>query len=163
MHLDNFPHDAIQPLDRSGQISVTDTILIQAPPSLVWEVSTNVEDWPRWMPTVTEATRLTNTPFRSGSRFRLKQPLQKRAIWELDQVKEEIGFSWFSGPTNAEHWAFHNFVAGPGGTRSTLSFLRLPNVSPPLGFIWKAVIAWALRQENRALKLECERQLKLRV
>ena len=47
---------------------------INAPIEVVWAITLDIENWPRWTPTVTEVMRLDDGPFAVGSVVRIMQP-----------------------------------------------------------------------------------------
>ena len=67
---------------------------IQAPADLVWSVTSDVERWPRWMPTVQSVTAIMPGPMAPGSRYLLKQPLQAAAAWEVTRYEASQAFEW---------------------------------------------------------------------
>ena len=50
----------------SSPMKADHIIRIDAPPSLVWQVTTDIDRWPDWTPTVDEARRLDDGPFTLG-------------------------------------------------------------------------------------------------
>ena len=98
------------------------TVEIESLPARVWMILTDVENWPRWTPTVTNARRLEPGRLSLGSRTRIKQPKLPPAIWQVTELHEARGlFTWVSHSPGVTVTARHILEATPCGTRATLS------------------------------------------
>ncbi|MET9604918.1 SRPBCC family protein [Streptomyces sp. NPDC006512] len=62
------PHHPVE-IDRDAPVITRDDIVIHAPLHKIWKIQTDVEGWPSWQPEVTEATKRTPGPLRTGSVF----------------------------------------------------------------------------------------------
>ena len=148
---------AARPVPRQSKMIVTNSISIKAPRSIVWALFTNVERWPRWLPTVSTVRPLTNTSFRVGARYRLKQPFQRPMVWEVSEVVPGRSFTWVARLPKAVLRARHDLEDRKDGTCVTLTFAReprLPFIVPRV--LCEVPVRWALRLENRSLKAACE-------
>lgn len=95
---------------------------IDALPGRVWAILLDVENWPRWTPTVTSARRLESEALSLGSRTRMKQPKLPPAIWQITELDEARGtFIWVSRSPGVVVTARHVLEATPTGTRAMLS------------------------------------------
>lgn len=95
---------------------------IDALPGRVWAILLDVENWPRWTPTVVSARRLEVSALTAGSRTRIKQPKLPPAIWQITELDEARGtFTWVSRSPGVAVTASHLLEATPSGTRATLS------------------------------------------
>lgn len=97
------------------------TVDIDAAPERVWAVMTNVEAWPQWTASVTEAKRLDTGRFDVGSRVRIKQPKLPPAVWTLDEVVSGESFTWVTGLPGFRSIAQHRVERTPTGSRVTLA------------------------------------------
>ncbi|MFD9324753.1 SRPBCC family protein [Streptomyces sp. NPDC060065] len=97
-------------IDPDAPVITRDDIVIHAPLSRIWEIQTDVENWPSWQPDVTEVTKETPGPLRQGSVFRWSVPGLKDITSTVKQVWPERRIVW-GGPgqgINAVHvWTFH--------------------------------------------------------
>lgn len=138
-------------------VRVTDRIRIEAPPDVVWAVTTDVKRWPDWTPTVTAAERLDAGPLRPGSAARLAQPGQPEAVWTVTELVVGERFAWTSRRPGLRLTGTH--ALRPDGD-GTLNELRLDAAGPLAVLGWpllRPLVARALRDENRGLKAHCER------
>ena len=77
-----------------------------APPAAAWDVLTDLDDWPRWGPTVMGAALSEPGPLRLGSRGRVWTPVGIPLPFEITEF--DAGHSWA--------WK----VAGVSATRHTV-------------------------------------------
>lgn len=130
--------------------------MVDAPPDVVWEVTTDVENWPQWTPTVTEVTRLDDGPFMVGSVALIKQPGLLVSEWRVTELRDGEGFTWETCVRGMRMSATHDLVVLESSTKSILR-LQIE------GFL--AVLLWPLIRysarknlelENAGLKARCE-------
>lgn len=74
--------------------TIESTIDIAAPTDKVWAIMTDIERWPDWTPTVSQAELLGGTDLTVGGRARLRQPKLPEAIWTVTIVKPLGYFEW---------------------------------------------------------------------
>ena len=87
---------------------ITDSsVEIAAPPSLVWEVFSDVERWPEWTASVTRLVALDGPGLAVGKRFEIKQPRMPKLLWQVTEVQPGSGWTWVQrspgGSTSARH------------------------------------------------------------
>ena len=98
------------------------TVEIAAPADRVWEVLTDVEQWPEWTGTVTWVRRLDEGPLRSGSRAKIKQPKIPDTEYVVTELEPDRSFTWVATGPGVTTTARHTLEALPGGgSRVTLS------------------------------------------
>jgi hypothetical protein len=80
---------------------------IGAPADLVWDVFTDVENWPDWTASVTSLTGLDGPQIAVGRRFEIKQPRMPRLVWTVTEVMPGASWTWVQhspgGRTSARH------------------------------------------------------------
>ncbi|MGD8428179.1 MAG: SRPBCC family protein [Balneolaceae bacterium] len=135
---------------------IEDTIYIETPKNLVWNVIENIEQWPQWTPTITDVHRLDDKPFGLGSKARIKQPGQPESIWTVTEYIPEEGFTWETKRRGLHMTAIHQVTQKESGTLNTLQILASGFYAVIFRFVLKAAIRRALMQENKGLKLRCE-------
>ena len=137
-------------------MTVEDAIYIEAAPDVVWGVAVDVEQWPKWTPTVTSVVRLEDGPFEFGSTTRIKQPGQPESEWTVTEFVPGQRFVWETRRPGLRMRASHKVKADGSGTANVL---RLEVVGIVGVLLWP-VLQWAVRraltQENRGLKTHCE-------
>lgn len=70
-----------------------ETTLIDAPIELIWRLTTQVDDWPTFLPTMRHVHRLDPGELRVGSTARVKQPGQSSAVWTVTRLEPEREFT----------------------------------------------------------------------
>ncbi len=84
------------------------TIEIAAPIERVWQVTADIESWPRWTPTVSKARLMGNSEIGVGSKVFIHQPKLPPAMWvvkELEPGRKVVLRSGMPGLwVTARHW-----------------------------------------------------------
>ncbi|HMQ94869.1 MAG TPA: SRPBCC family protein [Amaricoccus sp.] len=136
---------------------ISHEIRIAAPADRVWAVTADIERWPDWLPTVTAVRRLTKRPFGPGSRFELKQPFQRAAIWELTGITPGRSYTWRRSPGRMLRLlARHQLLNNGANTFCRLSLVCSGPLAIWLRPILVPLLRAALARENAALKTRCE-------
>src|SRR5690349_20163155 len=98
------------------------SITIDAPAGVVWELNVDVERWPAMTPTMQKVQRLEPGPMRLGSSARVKQPGQSAAVWTVTHFVDGHEFAWQTRRLGMTMEGRHLVdELGPGQSRSTLS------------------------------------------
>lgn len=128
-----------------------DSIEIDAPPSVVWDVFADVERWPTWTASVTSLEALDSADLDVGRRFRIKQPRLPRVTWVVSALTPGSSWTWVSRTPGNTTEASHRVEPLEGGTR-TLVRQRIDQRGPG------GVLVGALmrRMTRRYLRLEAE-------
>ncbi len=111
---------------------------IHAPPEAVWRVLSDIEKWPTWTPTVTQARVLNGALPDRGERVVLRQPKLRPALWTVTRWDPLRRFTWQSAHPGVRVEGDHVLVATAHGTevhfrltfRGWLSGLVLRMVGP---------------------------------
>jgi uncharacterized membrane protein len=92
-----------------------DSIEIDAPPQVVWDVFSDVERWPEWTASVTSLTGRDGPALAVGKRFAIKQPGLQKLIWKVAEIEPGTSWTWVHRSPGVQVTARH-FVTGlPGG------------------------------------------------
>jgi uncharacterized membrane protein len=94
--------------------------LIDAPVDLIWRLTTEVGDWPAFMPTVQRLERLDAGPLRVGSTARIKQPGQSAAVWTVTRLEPMRESTWETRRMGIRMTGRHLLEPAGSGTRNTL-------------------------------------------
>ena len=92
-----------------------DSIEIDAPPQLVWDVFSDVEHWPDWTASVTSLTGLDGPVLAVGQRFAIKQPGMQKLVWQVTEIDPGSSWIWVQRSPGALTTARHFVTALPGG------------------------------------------------
>ena len=137
-------------------MKVESTIIIAAPQSVVWDVTTDVEGWPRLAPTFSSVQRLDDGPFDVGSSALIKQPGLPVAKWVVTALTRGERFTWESRVRGIQMIATHELTPHKSGTQNVLcvEFRGLVAL-----LLWPLICVPArrsLQRENAGLKAKCE-------
>lgn len=106
-------------------MDITSTGTASASPAVVWSVLSDIEGWPRWLPTVMGVERLDGSgSVQVGSRFAVRQPKLGRAEWSIVRWEPEQVFTWESSRPGVRTTGTH--VVRPVGARTEIE----------LGIVW---------------------------
>jgi uncharacterized membrane protein len=129
-----------------------DSTVIDAPPSRVWQLTTEVTDWPSFMPTVQSVTLLDPAPLRIGSTARIKQPGQTAAVWTVTELSPMHEFTWETRRMGLRMIGRHQLTPAGDGTRNTLSIEVTGRGSTLFAALFGATIARVIHEENAAFQ-----------
>lgn len=139
-------------------MTITDSIRINAPVHLVWQVTQDVERWPEWTPTVTSARLAERRPIGVGSEALLKQPMQPLSRWVVTEFVVGQRFAWETRRPGMRMVGTHELTAEDGGTRNVLRVDAHGWLAKLLWPVLRPAMQKAIADENRGLKSYCERQ-----
>lgn len=129
---------------------------IAAPVDSVWELTTDVEAWPEYTPTMTSVERLDDGPIAVGSQARIKQPAQGARVWTVSALDPLRHFAWSTRAMGTRMTGGHEIEATEGGTRQTLTINIEGKLAPLVGLLLRMPIRKAIRQENEGFKAAAE-------
>jgi uncharacterized membrane protein len=135
-----------------------DSTVIGASPDLIWRLTTEVTEWPTFMPTVQSVTLLDPAPLRVGSSARVKQPGQSPAVWTVTTLTPTTEFTWETTRMGLRMIGRHRLAATPDGTRNTLSIEVVGRGAALFGLFFGSVIARTIRRENQAFERKAATQ-----
>jgi uncharacterized membrane protein len=85
-----------------------DSIEIDAPAQLVWEVFSDVERWPEWTASVTSLVARDGAGLAVGKRFAIKQPGMFKLVWKVTEIDPGSSWTWAQRSpgvlVTARHW-----------------------------------------------------------
>jgi uncharacterized membrane protein len=134
----------------------TNTEKIDAPADVVWQLSTDVTDWPTYMPTIRSVERLDDGPLGAGAQARIKQPGQPVAVWEVTSFEPGRAFSWRSERRGLAVTGTHRVVPEGSGSRNTLTIEMTGPLAPVMGLLLGPMMRRVLRTENACFKARAE-------
>jgi len=83
------------------------SVEIDAPASLVWDVFSDVERWPEWTASVTRLVALDGPGIAVGKRFEIKQPKMPTLVWKVTEVAPGVSWTWAQGSSGGATSAHH--------------------------------------------------------
>ncbi|MEA2484574.1 MAG: hypothetical protein QOC55_2521 [Thermoleophilaceae bacterium] len=92
-----------------------DTIAINAPAQLIWDVFSDVERWPEWTASVTSLVGEDGANLAVGRRFSIKQPGMPKLIWKVTDIDPGLSWTWVQAAPGAAASARHEIIAQPNG------------------------------------------------
>lgn len=94
---------------------IEDSVEIDAPPQLVWQVFSDVERWPEWTASVTSLVGRDGPDLAVGKRFAIKQPGMQKLVWRVSEIDRGSSWTWVQRSPGVLVTARHDVVAQPGG------------------------------------------------
>jgi len=126
--------------------------VIDAPQSLVWRLTTEVTEWPSFMPTVQRVERLDAGPLRVGSSARIKQPAQSAAVWTVTRLVPAREFTWETRRFGLRMTGRHLLEPAGAGTRNTLVIDVTGRGSGLFAALFGGLMSRVLREESAAFE-----------
>jgi uncharacterized membrane protein len=127
-----------------------DSIEIDAPPQLVWDVFSDVEHWPDWTASVTSLVGRDGPALDVGKRFAIKQPGMSKLVWKVTEIDPGSSWTWVQRSPGVLVSARHDVVAQPGGR--TLVRQRLDQRGVLGGLLGRLMV----KKTKRFLELEAQ-------
>jgi hypothetical protein len=132
------------------------SVVIAAPPNVVWSVMADVERWHEWTPSVRSIRRLDSGPLRAGSRALIRQPRFPPAMWKVTALEPGRSFAWKSGAPGMWVFAEHSVEPAGSGARARLSLHFEGTIGRLMGRITHAISNRYLGLEAAGLKRRSE-------
>ena len=93
-------------------MNTRDGVTIHAPVERVWDVYTNVEEWPSWTASVTEVRLLDGAAgLAVGTRAHIKQPRFPGLVWTVTAIEPGASWTWVTHSRGATTTASHELEA----------------------------------------------------
>lgn len=131
-------------------------VTIEAPAETVWDLTLDVSNWPSLTPTMQKVERLDPDPLAVGSRTRIKQPQQSRAVWTVTRIDEGREFVWQTRRLWMTMVGAHQLEDLGGRCRNTVSVEITGPGSGLLGALISGVVSKAIGTENAGFKTAAE-------
>jgi hypothetical protein len=130
---------------------------IEAAPSIVFALNTDIERWPALTPTVTAVSRLDEGPLRAGSQALIKQPGQRATVWTVATLEPDHRFVWSAKSAGMRMVATHLVDPTPTGARNLLRIELAGPVARLLGPLLRRKLHTILKTENEGFRREALR------
>ena len=127
-----------------------DSVEIDAPPHLVWEVFSDVQRWPEWTESVTSLVGRDGSDLAVGKRFAIKQPGMSKLVWKVTAIDPGSSWTWMQRSPGVLVSARHFVIGQPGG--STLVRQQLDQ----RGALGALVGRLMVKKTKRFLELEAQ-------
>jgi uncharacterized membrane protein len=133
------------------------TVLIDAPVSVVWQLTIDIERWPSITPTMRRVERLDSGPLRVGSSARIKQPGLLPAVWTVTHCAPKREFIWQTTRMGLTMVGSHIVAAVGSQCRNTVALDVAGPAARLFGFAFGRVLGRALERENAGFKATAQR------
>jgi uncharacterized membrane protein len=127
-----------------------DSVEIDAPAQLVWEVFSDVQRWPEWTASVTSLVGKDGANLAVGKRFSIKQPGMSKLVWKVTELDHGSSWTWVQRSPGVLVTARHWVTGQPGGR--TLVRQRLEQ----RGALGALVGRMMIKKTKRFLELEAQ-------
>ena len=131
---------------------------VQAPPSAVWGVMSDVERWHEWTASITRVTRLDPGPLAIGARAHVLQPKLRPADFIVTEFEPGRQFTWVTHSPGIMATARHSVEPVAGGTRARLSVQYDGLLAAPVAWLFGRLTNEYLALEAAGLKKRSEAQ-----
>ena len=91
-----------------------DSVEIDAPAQLVWQVFSDVERWPEWTASVSSLVARGGAGLDVGKRFAIKQPGMSKLVWKVTEIDPGSSWTWVQRSPGVLVSARHDVIAQPG-------------------------------------------------
>jgi uncharacterized membrane protein len=127
-----------------------DSIEIDAPAQLVWEVFSDVQRWPEWTASVTSLVGRDGANIAVGKRFAIKQPGMSKLVWKVTEIDPGLSWTWVQRSPGVRVSARHDVIAQSDGR--TLVRQQLDQ----RGVLGALVGRFMVKKTKRFLELEAQ-------
>ena len=139
---------------------VRDSVVIEANPTVVWQVFTDVERWPEWTASVSEVRFVQGSTVEVGARVRIKQPRLPVVTWRVTELEPGTSWSWVAGGPGARTVARHTVTAtGDGSTLVEQSIEQRGALGRLIGRLIRRLTERYVAMEGAGLKRRCEQPI----
>ncbi|QPJ60903.1 MAG: hypothetical protein G3M70_02965 [Candidatus Nitronauta litoralis] len=136
---------------------IENKIEINAPKERVWQVTVDVEAWPKWSSAMKHIQREDAGEFKLGSSALIKQEGMPQTRWTVTDLSTGNHFTWKGKALGTDMTATH--ILTPANDCTVTSVLRIELeglLITLLGPIINLLVAKSLKAENQGLKQFCE-------
>lgn len=127
-----------------------DSIEIDAPAPLVWQVFSDVEHWPDWTESVTSLVGRDGADLAVGKRFSIRQPGLSTLVWKVTEIDAGSSWTWVQRSPGVNVSARHWVIPQPDGRTLVRQELE------QRGIIGALVGRMMLKKTKRFLELEAQ-------
>lgn len=106
--------------------------------------------------TVLSVRPMSDGPLAVGSRYEMRQPKLRPAIWQVTDLEEQRRFDWQASAAGLQMKAGHSVEPDGAGSRVELSFEVCGFLAPVIGRLYGRLIEDYVGTESKKLKSRCE-------
>jgi uncharacterized membrane protein len=132
------------------------SVQIDAPIERVWSVLRDVKGWPELTSSVHSVEALDSDVLAVGSRFSIKQPRLRRAVWTVTELRERSYFCWESRSGGITTRGDHAVVEEDSGARLLLSIHQSGALAGLVSLVVGSTTRRYLSLEANGIKRRCE-------
>ncbi|MEQ9519287.1 MAG: SRPBCC family protein [Parvibaculum sp.] len=129
---------------------------IDAPPETIWQVLSDVENWPNWAPTFTTIKLLDGGVAGEGANVWIKQPKLAGGHWVISEWRPGESFTWVSTRSGQRICGVHDIVEQDSGCRFEQSLIFDGWLSGVTAFMGRSLITRYMAMEAEGLKAASE-------
>lgn len=137
-------------------MQIETTIVIHAPPELVWDITLDFKNWPRWAPHFISLKREDTGPFGVGSSALILQKGLPETRWVVVDFRAGERFSWEARVRGIRMIGTHEIRPHADGAACTLRVACTGFWATILSPIIRPAMRSAIERENLGLKAAAE-------
>lgn len=137
--------------------NIIKSIEIDAEPSKVFSVLSNLENWNLWTKSISKISFLENSKFFVGGKVEIIQPKMPSAIWVITEINENQSFTWTTKKLGVTITGEHALI---NRNQKTFVEIRIKYDGFLASFLYKIggkLTTEYLTLEINGLKKECEK------
>lgn len=131
-------------------------LTVDAPASRVWQVLTEVENWPDLTASMTSVRGLDGPRPAVGARFEIRQPRLRKAVWTVTRLDEGTAFVWESRAPGVVSRGAHLLEPDGDRTALTLTIDQSGVLAWPIGLLAGSTVRRYLMLEAQGIKSRSE-------
>jgi hypothetical protein len=132
------------------------TVEIQATPSEIWPVMSDVERWSEWTASITSVVRTSPGPMAVGSTARVKQPRLATADFVVTDWQPGRGFDWVTKNAAVTALGRHWIAPAVTGSHVTLAVEFSGPLAWLIAVVYGGLTTRYVRMEAEGLKRRVE-------
>jgi uncharacterized protein YndB with AHSA1/START domain len=113
-------------------VNLETNVEINATQEDVWRLISDIERWPEWNKSTTEATWLDGKTIGVGSRARIKQPRMPVLVCEVTELDPGSSFTWTTSTPGVSTIALHRIISLADDRASVTLRLQQSGVLAPI-------------------------------
>jgi uncharacterized membrane protein len=132
------------------------SIEIEAPSSLIWDVYADTERWSEWTASINSVTALDGPEISVGHRFEISQPRFPKLVWQVTAVEPGASWTWRVKSLGATTTASHELASSGNRTIVRQRIEQRGPIGATVGLLMRGLTRRYLKMEGEGLNSRVE-------